>query len=97
LAEHCNREFDPLSALSNTGRQEEGAQVLLHSSRADVQLTRDFFVAATLDEKIQHFLVAGRHFHLVETDHSLPLLTPKGHIVFPESTIFAICSMCHHP
>src|SRR5258708_4000527 len=49
------------------------AQVLLHGARADTQLARDFFVAATLDQQVQDLLIAGRNLHPVEIHSDPPL------------------------
>jgi hypothetical protein len=32
-------------------------------------LARNFLVAAALHQQVQHLLVAGRNFDLIETDH----------------------------
>jgi hypothetical protein len=44
--------------------QEQCAQVLLHSSRADVQVTGYVFVTTALDEQIEHLLVPRRNLNL---------------------------------
>jgi hypothetical protein len=51
LDEHCGREFHPLPAFFDACAQKQCAQVLFDGSRADIQLARDFFVAASLHEQ----------------------------------------------
>ena len=46
--------------------------MLFHGAWADVQLTSNLFVAATLHQQVQHLLVAGSHFDLFQVDHEFP-------------------------
>jgi len=50
-------------------RRKRVRRVMLYRPRTAVELPGDFLVAAALREQIQHRLVAGRHFDLVEIDH----------------------------
>ena len=50
LLKHRGRQLHPFSAVPDTRPQEKRPQVLLNGARADVQLRRDLFVAATLDQ-----------------------------------------------
>ena len=76
LGEHGDGEFHALAAIANSGTQEKRAQVLLHGAWADVQLARNFLVAAGLDQRKQNLLVAGGHFDFGEIDHVLNLPAP---------------------
>jgi hypothetical protein len=51
------------------GTQKQCSQVLLHGAGADVELTGDFFVAAALNQQVQHLLVARRNFYGFPVDH----------------------------
>jgi hypothetical protein len=43
--------------------------VLFHGARADAQMPRNFLVAATLHQQIQHLLVTGSDFDFLQVDH----------------------------
>jgi hypothetical protein len=73
--EDRGRQLDSLAAVLDAGAQKQGPQVLFHSARADVQLSRNFLVAASLDQELQHLLIALGDFDLAEIHHnfSFPL------------------------
>jgi hypothetical protein len=48
---HRGGEFHSLPAFFNACAQKQRAQVLFHRPRGDVQVARDFFVAASLHEQ----------------------------------------------
>jgi hypothetical protein len=77
LCEHRGRQLDPFSAIANAGPQEQGPKMLLHGPRADVQLRRDLFVAAALNEQLQHLFIARCNLDVVQAEHgvSLPITT----------------------
>jgi hypothetical protein len=62
-------EFDPLAAFLDPGTQKQRPQVLLNRARADVQLPRNFFVAAALDQQLEHLLIAWRNFDFIDVHH----------------------------
>jgi hypothetical protein len=43
--------------------------VLFDGPRADAQVAREFFVAASLHQQTQYLLVSGRYLDIVEVDH----------------------------
>jgi len=49
--------------------QEQCAQVLLDGAGAHLQLRGDIFVAAPLDQQLQHLLIAAGDFDLLQIDH----------------------------
>jgi hypothetical protein len=51
--------FCRFAAIPDSSAQEQCAQVLLNGARADVELARNFVVARSLDQQIQHLLVGG--------------------------------------
>jgi hypothetical protein len=67
-------QFYPFAAIPDSGAQKQRAQVLLNGARADVELARNFLVAASLDQQIQHLLVAGGNFDLFQIHHASLLL-----------------------
>jgi hypothetical protein len=79
FAEHCDGQFDPLAALANPGPQEKGAKMLFHRPWTDIQLTRDFFIAAALHEQMEYLLIAGGDFDLVQIDHLVPPTVCQSH------------------
>ena len=48
--------------------------MLFHGARADVQLLRNFFVAAPLYQELQHLLIALRDFDFAEIHHDISFL-----------------------
>jgi hypothetical protein len=71
LDEHRGGELHSLPAFLNACAQKQCAQVLFYRPRADIQVARDFFVAASLHEQPQHLLVTGRYLNLVKVNHGL--------------------------
>jgi hypothetical protein len=71
LDEHGGREFHALPAFFNACAQKQRSQVLFNRPRADVQMARDFLVAASLNQQSQYLLVSGRDFNFVEVYHRL--------------------------
>jgi hypothetical protein len=47
--EYGSRELYPLTAILNSGAQKQRTQMLFHGAGADVELLRDFLVAASFD------------------------------------------------
>src|SRR5205085_2023398 len=47
--------------------------MLLHGTRADVELTRDFFIAAALHQQLQYLLIARRNLHVIEINHCVAI------------------------
>jgi hypothetical protein len=72
LLENRSRQLYPLAPIPNARPQKQSAQMLLDGARADLQLRRDLFIAAALNQKLKNFLVAGRDFDLVHVHHDLP-------------------------
>jgi hypothetical protein len=60
------------AALFDSCAQKQCAQVLLDGAGADLQFRRDVFVAAPLDQQLQHLLIAAGDFDLLQIDHVLP-------------------------
>jgi hypothetical protein len=50
--EYGSRELDALTAILNSGSQEQRTQMLFHGPGADVELLRDFLIAASFDQKV---------------------------------------------
>lgn len=71
LDEHGGREFHAFPAFFDPGAQEQRPEMLFYGSWADVQMARDFLVAAPLHQQVQHLLVSGCDLDLVEINHWL--------------------------
>jgi hypothetical protein len=71
LDEHGGGEFHSLPAFFNACAQKQRAQVLFHRPRADIQMARDFFVAASLHEQTQYLLVTGSYLNFIKVNHGL--------------------------
>jgi hypothetical protein len=71
LDEHRGGEFHSLPAFFNACAQKQRAQVLFHRPRADIQMARDFFVAASLHEQTQYLLVTGSDLNFIKVNHGL--------------------------
>src|SRR5689334_25387288 len=72
LSKHGGCQNDALASLLDSRAQEKRAQVLLHCARTDVQFAGNFFVAATLDQQLQHFLIAAGDFDPIKIQHFCP-------------------------
>jgi hypothetical protein len=71
LGEHRGCEFYPFSSITDSSPKEKGAQVLLHRPRTNVQLRRDFLVAASFHQQLQHLAVARRNLDLGQDQHEV--------------------------
>jgi hypothetical protein len=69
--ENGSREFHALAAIRNSGSQKQRAQMLLHCPGADVQLLRDFLVAASFNQQFQNLFVALRNLDVAEIQHEI--------------------------
>jgi hypothetical protein len=67
--EHCGRELHALAAIFDSGSEKQRAQMLFHSPGADVQLLRDFLVAASFDQQVKNLLIALRDLDVTEIQH----------------------------
>jgi hypothetical protein len=69
LRKHGCGKLDSLAAIPNTGAEEKRTQVLFDRARANLQLARDFFIAAALHQQIQYLLIAGRDLDFIKINH----------------------------
>jgi hypothetical protein len=69
LGKHRGRQLHSFSAVPDARPQEKRPQVLLYGARADLQLRRDLFVAAALDQQLQDLLIARCNLDLVQAQH----------------------------
>jgi hypothetical protein len=67
--EYCGGELHALAAIFDTGSEKQGAQMLFHSSGADVQLLGDFLIAASFDQKEENLFIALRDFDIAQIQH----------------------------
>jgi hypothetical protein len=69
--ENSSREFHALAAIPNSGSQKQGTQMLFHGPGADVQLLRDFLIAASFDQQLQNLFIAMRNLDVAEIQHEI--------------------------
>jgi hypothetical protein len=69
LFKDCGGQDDAFATLFDSGAQKQRTQVLLDGAGADVEFRCDVFVAATLDEQLQHLPIAAGDLDLIEVDH----------------------------
>jgi hypothetical protein len=67
--EHGGRKFHSLTAILDSGSQKQGTQMLFHGPGTDVQLLRDFLVAASFDQQVQNLFIALRNLDVAEIQH----------------------------
>jgi hypothetical protein len=83
LIEHGDGQLHALAAIANSGAQKQRAEMLLDGARADIELARDFFIAAALNQQFQDLPVTGRHFDLIQIHHdNLPRFSRFVFFVF---------------
>jgi hypothetical protein len=56
--EYGGRQLHALAAILDSGSQKQRTQMLFHGPGADVQLLRNFFVAAPFDQQVQNLFIA---------------------------------------
>jgi hypothetical protein len=72
--EYGGGELYPFAAILNTGSEKQSPKMLFHGPGADVQLLRDFLVAASFDQQMQNLLIALRNLDVAEIQHCALLL-----------------------
>jgi hypothetical protein len=72
--EYGGCELYPFAAILNAGSEEQSPKMLFHGPGADVQLLRDFLVAASFDQQMQHLLIALRNLDVTQIQHCALLL-----------------------
>src|SRR6266700_4820923 len=70
LFKNCGCQNYSFATLLDSSPQEQSTKVLLHGARADVELGRDFLVAAALHQQLQYILIAARDFDLFQVQHA---------------------------
>jgi hypothetical protein len=68
--EYGGCQLHALAAILDSGSQKQSTQVLFHGPGTDIQLLRDFLIAAAFDQKLQNLFIASRYFDVAEIQHS---------------------------
>jgi hypothetical protein len=84
--EHGGSELHALAAILDPGPQKQRTQMLFHGPGADVQLLRDFFIAAPFDQQVQNLFITLRNFDVTEIQHSAFLSACCGTPYSPASS-----------
>jgi hypothetical protein len=69
--ENGSRKFHALAAILNSCSQKQRTQMLFHSPGTDVQLLRDFLVAASFDQQLENLFIALRNLDVAEIQHEI--------------------------
>src|ERR1700687_3364837 len=67
--EYGGGELHPLAAILDSGSKKQSTQMLFHGPGADVQLLRDFLVAASFDQQVQNLFITLRNLDVAEIQH----------------------------
>jgi hypothetical protein len=72
--EHGCGKLHALAAILDPGSEKQRTQMLFHGPGADVQLLRDFLVAASFDQQLENLFIALRNFDVAQIQHGMSSL-----------------------